>query len=42
LTVLSTLSTVIDDIIPFGSRKRQNFQDFKNFPIKSFRVRVKK
>jgi hypothetical protein len=31
LTVLNTLSTVIDDIIPFGSRKRQNFQDTKNF-----------
>jgi hypothetical protein len=25
LTVLNTLSTVIDDIIPFGSRKRQKF-----------------
>jgi hypothetical protein len=34
LTVLNILSTVIDDIIddiiPFGSRKRQNFQDIKN------------
>jgi hypothetical protein len=44
--VLNTLSTVIDDIIPFGSRKRQNFKDikknFKNFPMKSFRVGVKK
>jgi hypothetical protein len=29
--VLNTLSTVIDGIIPFGSRKRQNFQDIKNF-----------
>jgi hypothetical protein len=35
------LSTVIDDIIPFGSRGKQNFQDL-NFPIKSFRVAVKK
>jgi hypothetical protein len=39
LTVWNTLSTVIDDIIPFGSRKRQVFQDFMNFqkenPIKS-------
>jgi hypothetical protein len=42
LTVLNTLSTVNDDIIPFGSRKRQNFPDIKNFPIKSFRVGVKK
>jgi hypothetical protein len=42
LTVLNTLSTVIDDIIPFGSRKSQNFQNIKNFPIKSFRVGVKK
>jgi hypothetical protein len=42
LTVLNTLSTVIDDIIPFSSRKRQNFQDIKKFPIKSFRVGVKK
>jgi hypothetical protein len=30
LTVLNTLSTVIDDI-PSGSRKRQNFQDIKIF-----------
>jgi hypothetical protein len=39
MTVLSTLSTVIDDIIPFGFRKRQNFQDIKNFqkfPNKKF------
>jgi hypothetical protein len=42
LTVLNTLSAVIDDIIPFGSRKRQNFKNFENFPIKSFRVGVKK
>jgi hypothetical protein len=27
--VLNTLSSVIDDIIPFGSRKRQTFQDIK-------------
>jgi hypothetical protein len=27
LTILNTLSTVIDDIIPFGSRRRPNFQD---------------
>jgi hypothetical protein len=31
LTVLNTFSAVIDDIIPFGSRKRQNFPDIKNF-----------
>jgi hypothetical protein len=31
LTVLNTLSTVIDDIIPFGSRKRKNLPDIKNF-----------
>jgi hypothetical protein len=31
LIVLNTLSTAIDDIIPFCSRKRQNFQDFINF-----------
>jgi hypothetical protein len=31
MTVLNTLSTVIDDVIPFGSRKRQNFSDIKNF-----------
>jgi hypothetical protein len=30
LTVLNTLSTVIDDIVPFGSRKRQIFQDSIN------------
>jgi hypothetical protein len=45
MTVLNTLSTVIDDIIPFGSRGRQNFQEYTgiiNFPIKSFRVGVKK
>jgi hypothetical protein len=30
-SVLNTLSTVIDNIIPFGFRKRQNFQDFINF-----------
>jgi hypothetical protein len=42
LTVLNTLSMVIDDIIPFGSRGRQNFQDIMNFPIKSFWIRVKK
>jgi hypothetical protein len=41
-TVLNTLSTVIDDIIPFGSRGRQNFEDIINFPIKSYRVGVKK
>jgi hypothetical protein len=38
LTVLNTLSTVIDGIIPFGSIGRQNFQDIINFPVKSFRV----
>jgi hypothetical protein len=43
LTVLNTLSTVIDDIIPFDSRGRQNFKDIlKDFPIKSFKVGVKK
>jgi hypothetical protein len=42
LTVLNTLSAVIDDIIPFGSRKRQNLIILKNFPIKSFRVGMKK
>jgi hypothetical protein len=31
LIVLNTLSTVIDDIIPFSTRKRQNFQDIKDF-----------
>jgi hypothetical protein len=31
LTVLNTLSAVIDDIIPLGSRKRQSFPDIKNF-----------
>jgi hypothetical protein len=41
LTVLNTLSTVID-IIPFGSRGRQNFHDILSFPIKKFRVGVKK
>ena len=25
LTILNTFATVIDEIIPFGSRKRQNF-----------------
>jgi hypothetical protein len=29
LTVLNTLSSVIDDIIPFGSIERQNVQDIK-------------
>jgi hypothetical protein len=42
LTVFITLSTVIDDIIPFGSRGRQHFQDIMNFPIKRSKVRVKK
>jgi hypothetical protein len=44
LTVLKTLSTVIDDIIPFGSRGRQNYKDTTciNFLIKSFRVGLKK
>jgi putative exporter of polyketide antibiotics len=42
LTVLNTLPTVIDNISPFGYRKRQNFQDIKNFPIRSFRVGMKK
>jgi hypothetical protein len=51
LTVLNTLSTIIDAIslvgglidkkVTFGSRGRQDFQDI-NFPIKSFRVGVKK
>jgi hypothetical protein len=41
LTVLNTLSTVIDDI-PFDSRGTQNFQDIINVPIKSFRIRMKK
>jgi hypothetical protein len=31
-----TVSTVMDDVKPFGSRGRQNFQDIINFPIKSF------
>ena len=30
LTILNTFATVIDEIIQFGSRKRQNFQDFIN------------
>jgi hypothetical protein len=30
-----TFSAVIDDLIPFGSRGRQNFQDIINFPINS-------
>jgi hypothetical protein len=34
LTVLNTLSTVIDDIIPFDSSGRQNFEDI-DFPVKS-------
>jgi hypothetical protein len=42
LTVLNTISSVIDDIIPFGSRGRQIFQDIINFLIKIFRVGVKK
>jgi hypothetical protein len=42
LTVLNTLSTVIDDIIRFDSRGGQNFQDIINFLLKSFRVGVKK
>jgi hypothetical protein len=52
LTVLNTLSPDIDDIIPctwvndkrveYGSRGRRNFQKITNFPIKSFRVVVKK
>jgi hypothetical protein len=41
LTVLNTISTVIDDIISFGSRGRKKFQDI-NFPIKRFRVGGKK
>jgi hypothetical protein len=40
LTVLNTLSTVINDIIPFGSRGRQNLKDIKNFLIKSCMVGV--
>ena len=42
LSILNTFTTVIDEIIPFGSRKRQNFQYSKNFPIKSSRVGMKK
>ena len=44
LTVLNTLSIVIDDIIPFGSRKRQNFQDinFQTLSNKKFSGRGKK
>jgi hypothetical protein len=45
LTVLSTLSTVIDDITPLGSRKRQNFQDIKKiqkFSSKKFKGRDEK
>jgi hypothetical protein len=42
LTILNTLSSVIDDINPYSSRGRQNFQDIKNFPIKRFRVGLKK
>jgi hypothetical protein len=42
LTILNTFSTVIGDIIRFGSRGRQNFEDITNFQIKSFRLGVKK
>jgi hypothetical protein len=45
LTVLNTLSTVIDNMIPFGSRKRQNFQDFihlQKFSNKKFQGRGEK
>jgi hypothetical protein len=35
-TVLNPLSIAIDDIIQFGSRKRQNFQDYQNFPRKKY------
>jgi hypothetical protein len=38
LTVLNTLSTVIEDSISFDSRKKkQNFEDIINFPTKRFR-----